>query len=219
MKQLAAFLIGLFAAGTAHAQLGIRVGANTSTVSAKTNEFQEVNTHNRTGYQLGAFYEKKLTERWSVVPEVQFSNQRMNMHVAESGVADGGYDADYRLRLRYLNVPIVARATVGWFYLEAGPQVGFLINAKEKGTNNYGSFLGSYSTTYNRYATDNYHRVDLGLVAGIGVKLPAGFGLGVRGYTGLLSIAKSEDTQYSNFTGTLKNQVAQVSLTYQLASR
>ncbi|WP_324673296.1 porin family protein [Hymenobacter sp. GOD-10R] len=219
MKQLAVLFVGLFAASTAHAQLGVRVGANTGSVSAKTDEFQEVNTHNRTGYQLGAFYEKKLTERWSVVPEVQFSNQRMNMHVVESGIADGGYEASYRLRLRYLNVPIVARATFGRFYLEAGPQVGFLINTKEKGTATYGSFLGSYSTTFNRYATDNYHRVDLGLVAGVGVKLPAGFGLGMRGYTGLLSIAKDENTQYSNFTGTLKNQVAQVSLTYQLASR
>jgi len=219
MKQLTALLVGLFCAGTAHAQLGIRVGANTASVSAKTQELQEVEAHNRAGYQLGVFYEKKLTKRWSLAPEVQFSNQRMNMHIVESGVADGGYDANYRLRLRYLNVPIMARATFGRFYLEAGPQVGFLLDAKEKGTNTYGSFLGSYSTTYNRYATDNYRRVDLGIAAGVGVKLPAGFGLGVRGYTGLRSITGGKDTQYANYTGTLKNQVVQASLTYQLAAR
>ncbi|OUJ73361.1 porin family protein [Hymenobacter crusticola] len=219
MKQLAVLLVALFCAGTVHAQLGIRVGANTASVSAKVKEFHEVDTRSRAGYQLGVFYEKKLTERWSLVPEVQFSNQRMNMHIVESGVADGGYDANYRLRLRYLNVPIIARATVGWFYLEAGPQVGFLLDAKEKGTNTYGSFLGSYSTTYNRYATDTYRRADLGLVAGVGVNLPASFGLGVRGYTGLLSITEGKDTQYANYTGPLKNQVVQASLTYQLAAR
>ncbi|GGF05087.1 porin family protein [Hymenobacter cavernae] len=217
MKRIIITLTGLLLTGAAQAQMGIRVGANAATVSAKTDdEFQHAEADSRLGYQVGVFYQQKLTKRISLVPEVQFSRQRTRLRIEESGIADGGYEANYRLRLSYLNVPVLARASFGRFYVEAGPQVGLLLAAHEKGNATYGTIAGTHEAYFNRPATDGYHKLDVGLCSGAGVQLPAGFGLSVRSYTGLRSI--TDKPQNVNYYGKLRNQVVQASLSYQFSS-
>jgi hypothetical protein len=149
---------------------------------------------------------------------VQFSRQRVNLDVEDFSVADGGYAANYRLRLSYLNVPVLLRATFGKFYLEAGPQLGIQLAAHETGDESIGTIAGTFESSFDRAATDHYRRVDLGLSVGAGVKLPAGLGLGVRAYTGLLSLTP-EFPQRPSYYGSLKNQVVQASVSYQLKPR
>ncbi|HEX8348516.1 MAG TPA: porin family protein, partial [Hymenobacter sp.] len=219
MKRIILTLPALLLACAAHAQFGIRAGGNVATLSTKTNsQYQRASASNRTGYQVGVFYEKKLTDRLSLVPEVQFSRQRVNLEVEDSGIADAGYYANYRLRLSYLNVPVLLRATFGKFYLEAGPQFGIQLAAHETGDESIGTIAGSYESSFDRAATDHYRRVDLGLSVGAGVKLPAGFGFGVRAHTGLLSLTPAFP-QRPGYYGNLKNQVVQASMSYQLKPR
>jgi len=218
MKRILITLASLLLAGAAQAQFGIRVGGNVATLSTKTDsEFFRADAKGRTGYQMGVFYEQKFTDRLSLVPEVQFSRQAINLKAEEFGIADGGYDADYLLRLSYLNVPVLVRATFGRFYVEAGPQLGVLQSAHEKGGITYGTFTGTRQEHFDRLATDSYRRIDFDLSAGVGAKLPAGFGISIRGYTGLLSL--THVPQFTRYSGDLKNRVVQASLTYQLASQ
>ena len=170
----------------------------------------------RPGYQIGVFYEKKLAGRLSLVPELQYSRQTTDLVVSNNLVPDNSYFADYRLTLHYLNVPVVARIALGKFYLEAGPQASFLLAAHEKGYEDRLSPYTRYDSSrrdFDRSAADRYQRVDVGACAGAGVALPGGFALGLRYSAGFLSI--SRELQPDTYGGSLKNQVAQASVSYQ----
>ena len=212
--------LGLFLAAStaAHAQFGLTAGGNFATLSTKTSgQSRRASAQGQLGYQLGLFYEKKIAGRWSGLLGLNYSRQSMNLSVEEYGVADGGYAGSYRLDLAYLTLPVLARAAFGRFYLEAGPQFGVLQTAHEKGTETFGTFGGPWPQDFDRRATDHYRRLDVGLAAGLGAKLPAGFGLGLRAYTSLLSLTRVP--QSVNYAGSLRNQVVQASLSYQFTAR
>jgi len=218
---------GLLLSPLAHAQFGLRVGgtlthfttANPDPAISQTG----ATTDSKLGYQAGAYYQVKLSNRFSVVPEVQFSREMANLHAFRSSVDDAGYRGDYRLRLNYLNLPILARVKFGPAYLEVGPQVSLLVGGSEKGTDEYRGLGGVGYGDIDRSIADHYQRFDVGLCAGIGVDLPAGFGVSVRGFQGLVSSARTPDIDpyvfYYNYQGRMLHQTLQASLTYQLASR
>ena len=217
MKKSLLLGASILLAGAAHAQLGLRAGANYATLSTKTGDYNSTDAAGRVGYQVGIFYEKKLNARFSVVPEVQYSHQTTDLLVLNNLVPDNSYFADYRLTLHYLNVPVVARAAFGKFYVEAGPQVGLLLAAHEKGYEDRLSLYTIYDSLkqdFDRSATDRYQRVDVGACAGAGVKLPGGFALGLRYSAGFLSIAR--ELQPDTYGGSLRNQVVQAAVSYQL---
>ena len=206
----------LLLAGGAHAQLGLRAGANTTTIATKTaQQGQQASADAKTGYQVGVFYEHKLGARFSVVPELQFSRQRTQLRLQDYSIADGGYTTDYRLSQSYLHLPVLLRARFGSLYLEAGPQASLQLASHETGTEEIGTIAGSYTRTFDRAATDRYRRFDVGVCAGLGVQLPSGFGIGLRGTAGLLSLNPKE-LSTPGYTIDLRSQTVQASISYQL---
>ena len=113
-----------------------------------------------TAFHVGAMAEIPLTEKFSFQPEVLFSGQGTSIN-------------DNILEMRYLNVPLIGKyyLTKG-FSLEAGPQVGFLLSAKNEGLN----------------VKQNFKNVDFGLNVGLGYKLENGLNFGARYNFGLSDI-------------------------------
>lgn len=209
----------LFITSHAHAQLGVSAGMNLATMVTRTNlPERKASANSRSGYQVSIFYEKQLSERFSVVPELSFSRQSVGLKLEDYHLSDGAYAAQYQLGLSYLNMPVLLRATFGKFYLEAGPQLGLQVAAHEQGAEEKGSIAGSREYTIDRPATDRYRRLDVALSAGVGVKLPAGFGLGIRASAGLLPLTGEQPTHRHEYRAPLRNQVVQASLSYQLGS-
>ncbi|UOR04546.1 PorT family protein [Hymenobacter aerilatus] len=224
MKQLLFLAAGVLLASAAQAQFGVKAGAHYATLATKENGRTrtyyegQTNAKGRIGYQVGVFYEKKLVGRLSLVPELQYSRQASDLTVSNGLIPDNAYYADYRLTLHYLNVPVVARVMLGRFYLETGPQGGLLFAAHEKGYErrvsvfNIGHHQGP--SNFDQAATDHYQRFDVGACAGAGVKLPGGFAIGLRYSAGFISISRKLEPD--TYGGSLKNQVAQASVSYQL---
>jgi|GEM_PF-560294 len=211
----------LLGSGAARAQLGLRAGGNFATLAADNSgrEYRTAHSAGRAGFVLGFFYEQPLGGRWSLAPELHYSYQQQQVDVGEQGIPDGGYDGHYRLTLGYVNLPVLARATFGKWYLELGPQLDLLAQAHEKGEEILGSIAGPRRQAVDRAATDRYQRTDLALVAGGGLKLPGGWGLGLRASTGLRSITAEQPVILYRYGGSLHNQVVQLALTYQLKPR
>lgn len=202
----------------AHAQFGLMAGGNFATLATKTSdEHHRATARGQPGYQAGIFYEKKVTNRWSGLLGLSYSRQSMNLSVEEYGIADGGYAGSYRLNLNYLSLPMLARLAFGRLYFEAGPQLSILQAAHEKGTETFRTFGGPRQQDFDRPATARYRRLDVGLCAGVGAKLPAGLSLGLRAGAGLLSLTRI--AQSATYVGTLRNQVVQASLSYQFKSK
>lgn len=216
MKCTLLLLGALLSAASAQAQLGLRAGANVSVLATGSKEGGRVaRIGGRAGYQLGLSYAHKLTEHLSVVPEVAYSRLSSRVEVEDYSIADGGYGADYRLGRSYLSVPVLVRVAFGRFYLDAGPQVSWLLSAHEKGTEFIGTIAGGYQQPFDRAATDRYRRFDAGLSAGVGLRLPAGFALDLRSTSGFVSVT-SENRPTSGYRGKLRNAVWQASVSYQL---
>jgi hypothetical protein len=227
MKRLFLFLSsGLLLAGSAHAQLGLRVGGNATGVTSERLLSNEA-TKNRSqvGYQVGVFYAQALTNHLSLVPEVQFSRERQAVFI-DGGSPSLRYHSDYELRLSYLNVPLLLRVALGPVYLEAGPQVSLLLGGSGKGSTSSSDFQGVENYfAIDQAATERYRRFDAGPCLGVGVKLPAGLGLSLRAYQSLVPFSRDyqyltsqpSDIPYSS--GKQHRQTLQASLAYQLTVR
>lgn len=212
---------GLLVAGTAHAQFGVRVGGSLSKLrtSPGTNLYSRSST--QLGYQIGVTYQLPLTTWLALVPEVQYSDERTTLSEVNYTIPDLGFGADSRLRMQYLNVPVLVRATLGPVYVEAGPQVSYLLGGRQTGTTVTTSLGGPNGQPYtNQQAIDQpitqgNRRFDAGPCVGIGAKLPAGLGISVRAYRGLMTL--NDERQFLD--GEHQRQTLQASLTYQLPTR
>lgn len=124
----------LAVAGAAQAQIGVRLGG--SLAKLHTTEGQVVRSRSSTqaGYQVGVWYQVPLTARLSLVPEVQYSHERLTLAQASFAIYDASFTADTHLSMHYLNVPVLVRATFGPVYVEAGPQAGVLLGGRQTGS-------------------------------------------------------------------------------------
>ncbi|MGR7814073.1 porin family protein [Lacinutrix undariae] len=143
----------------------------------------------KVGFHVGGVAEIAISEKFSVQPELLFSSQGTKFE--ESGET-------LKYNLSYINVPVMAKYYVAeGFSVEAGPQVGFLVDAKAK----YDSDSEDIK--------DAFNSVDFGLNLGAGYKLDNGFNFSARYNLGLANIAKDAGDDFS-----IQNNVIQLSVGY-----
>ena len=147
-------------------RFGVKAGVNLSNLTGDAEDAKSL-----VGFQVGGFAEIKLTEKFAIQPEVLFSTQG-----AKFEGTDG--DSDYNTKLNYINVPVLAKYFVTEaFTVEAGPQIGFLVSAKDDGED----------------TKDYYKSVDFGFNFGAGYNFTENLSLGLRYTLGLSSVADTPD--------------------------
>ena len=132
---------------------------------------------------FGLVAEIPLSEKLSFQPEIMYSTQ--------------GYGVDDNIvSLNYLNLPLMGKyyVTKG-FSVEAGPQLGFLLSAKDEDTDTD--------------LKDNFKTVDFGVNLGLGYKLDNGLNFGARYNLGLSNINAIDGS-----SDAYKNGVFQVTIGY-----
>ena len=221
MKQFL-FLLGSgwLLAGSAQAQIGVRAGGELSFFSKNADDaYDYTNVQRKLGYQVGIFYQVPLRGRLSLVPEVQFNREHFAVEKLYS-FGDGAAHSVYDQSLTYVNLPVLLRASLGAFYVEAGPQLSWLVGGRATGTQTVsGGFTGiPYTYALDEAATARYQRLEVGPCVGVGMKLPAGFGLGLRAYWGLTKpIADASKSSFGfTYPAFQHRHTLQASLTYQL---
>ncbi|OBX24092.1 MULTISPECIES: porin family protein [Bizionia] len=130
---------------------------------------------------FGVMAEKSLTEKFSIQPEIMYSIQGYSFN-------------DDVVTLNYLNLPLMGKyyVTKG-FSIEAGPQIGFLLSAKNEDIK----------------VKDNFNAVDFGINFGLGYKLNNGLNFGARYNLGLSNV-----NDVSGSSDKIRNGVVQVSVGY-----
>lgn len=103
------------------------------------------------------------------------------------------FDGEISEKLNYLTFPVMLKANLAFFHLEAGPYVGILLNAKSvlKGT----ATLDGQSYSFDQEADSKpyYKSTDFGLAAGAGMTFnlgPAQLMAGARYMMGMTNIVK-----------------------------
>lgn len=164
-----------------YAKFGAKGGLNLANVNGEDVEDADM----RTAFHVGGVFEFMLYDNFSFQPELLYSAQ--------------GYKAgDNKLKLDYLNLPLMGKIYVSdGFNIQVGPQIGFLLSAKQEG-----EILG-YEVEGD--VKDNYKEIDFGAALGLGYKLPSGLFFDARYNLGLTDVPDMENVK-------AKNGVIQVSL-------
>ena len=159
--------------------IGPKVGLNLANFTGNVNS----NLRGLAALHIGGIAEIEIVDMFSVQPELLFS-------------VKGAILGDTKLVNSYISMPIMGKFyPIDILYIEAGPEIGFLISANEK------------SNANNFKNTDSYKTVDMGLGFGAGVNLrDIGLSLGLRYNAGLSNIFVDNSR--------IKNGVFQISAAY-----
>lgn len=214
MKNYLLALVGLLPL-TAHAQFGVRAGIHsTQWQSSGRSGSNSASTRQHLGYQVGLNYQIPLTGHLSLLPELNYKYDNFDLYA--SSYSYNGYAQVSQLKISTLTLPLMERITFGPVYAEVGPQVSLLVGGRETGRA-YATPTSLTMTDIDRPATERYHRLDVGVCAGVGVQLPLGLGLNFRFVQGIRSLSK--ETYYGNiygYDGEMRSRSVQASLTYRL---
>ena len=182
--------IALFAFGFSNAQetkFGAKLGMNISNITS-----EGLSTSSLVGAHLGGFAEVGISDKFKIQPELLFSMQ-------------GAKVEDSKTKLNYINLPVLAKYyVVDKLAVIAGPQVGFLMSAKET--------FESESLD----AKDFYKTISLSFNIGASYDLTDNIFVDVRYNLGLSNIAKEiTDEEFDEtITPKIKNNVIQLAVGY-----
>lgn len=192
MKKLILGLGLALIAGAASAQsLGVKAGLNYTTLTGD----------DANGYEYRPSYTAGITMRNGINEMIGLQTELL--YTSKGAKASLG-DIERRLRLNYLDIPVLLSLQVSGIYFEAGPQVSFLLKGKE-----IAEVSTANSTTTNKTdITDYPYPIDFGYAAGVGFRAQSGFGLGLRYNGGLKKvfdekILEGKDLRNSSFQLTL----------------
>jgi hypothetical protein len=147
--------------------LGIKAGASlTSFTGDDANVFLNRAIDYRFGFHAGVFANIGFAKLFAFQPELLYSQKGAKLTDIDAGV-----------RLHYIDVPLAFHVNTDGFFFELGPQVGFLVAAKNE--------VGSASAD----VKSAYKTVDFGYLGGLGYQLKHGLGVGLR-YNGAFTNAR-----------------------------
>lgn len=179
-------------------QFGIKAGMNVSSLSSE--EGLE-NQKSKIGFNAGLFMNAPIAANFSIQPELIYTQygDKYNANVL-------GNNYSFTRNLDYIALPIMFQynATPS-FYLEAGPEFGLLVSAKNKLTNQDTNNVIDESRNYK----DDLNSFNFGLGLGAGYYFTPNIGLTARYVAGFTDIAKDRPTGSS-----VKNNAFQVGLAY-----
>lgn len=190
MKKIILAAIAVMAFGFTNAQqtrFGVKGGLNLTSFAGGN----YYDAKSLVGFQVGGFAEIKIIERLAIQPEVLFSTQGAKQN--------GGALGDFDSKLNYINVPVLAKFYITkQFTVEAGPQIGFLVSAKNNGND----------------AKDGFKSVDTGFNFGAGYNFTDNVSVGLRYTVGLSNIADYDVNSAQQYYDSPKNSVLALTLAY-----
>ncbi len=195
MKKLLIFtVIALFGFLPVKAQdinFGAKAGVNFASITGDMVDSFD----SRTAFHVGFVAEIVISETFSFQPELLYSAQGADY-------SEEGFEAfEGTVTLDYLNVPLMAKFYVGeGFSLEAGPQIGLLLSAKDD--------YGDGEEDIKEYVKGT----DFGVNLGVGYKMESGLNFSARYNLGLSNDLDVDD--FESEGAEYKNSVIQVSVGY-----
>lgn len=178
MKKTIFFIASLFFMYNLQAQdvhFGIKGGLNASSLNYNNNSDMQT----KIGFNAGILAHIHTSNKfWAIQPEIYYSDEG----------AKSKSNSDIRTNLGFINIPVLVQYMFdNGFRLEAGPQVDFLINAKEKNVN-FDQNGGIITTD----VKDRLKGADFSIPLGLSYVSTSGLGFDARYNFGISNIYKSD---------------------------
>ena len=194
MKKVFLVFVAVASAAIASAQIqyGVKAGYNLANITQSGSSSEAVEA--KSDFSAGVLVSIPLFSSCFLQPEVMYSGQ--GAQVSALGQKD-------KLNLGYLNIPVLFKYQhVSGVFAETGPQLGFLLSAKDK-------FDGTTTDI-----KDQFETTDFSWAFGLGYKFTSmGLGIDARYNLGLTNLAKDSGDE------TIKNSVFQFGLFYMFGGK
>ncbi len=195
MKKLLVIVAVLAIATTSFGQttFGVKAGLNIANMKYSGSGL-DISPDSKVGPAIGLFAKFNVSESFAVQPELLYSAKGSKIEISE-----GGASASSTIKLNYISLPIMAKYYVSpGFNLQAGPQIDFLLSAKE----DWEMSMGTDSESGSDDIKEDVNGIDFGLGFGLGYDLEMGLGFDARYVLGLSELAKDpEDGVKTKSTG------------------
>ena len=162
---------------TVHAQIthfGVKGGLNSSSLKT-TGSGATFTSDSKIGFYAGAFAQIGVSQNFAVQPEIMYSLLGARYKFSNVNV---------NRNLSYISIPFLAEYIKDGLSIVAGPQISFLVAAKDKGTNISSDVKSQFKTT------------EIAGVVGAGYTTLGGFGFDARYQLGLTDIVKDNSSGY-----------------------
>lgn len=185
--------------GAGETYFGIKGGLNVSKI---LNSSKNVNSSWISGMHAGVYFGYVIADDFSIQPELLYSRQGGKGEVLRG-------KGEVLLRRDYINLPVMLHymlpvSMLSGFYLELGPQVGFVVNTQ--GRDLQGNKLPSDDL---KSIKDNTKKFDFALAGGLGYHFNRNWNANVRYTHGFINtLKKADDNQKQT------NSVLQIGLGY-----
>jgi len=190
-------LLGLGNVNAQEVKFGTKVGLNLSNFTGDLDD-----SDSKIGFNIGAFAEISLSDKFIFQPELLFSSQG-----AKFEESDNNFSSEETLKFNYLNMPLMIKfAASDKFALEFGPQLGFLLSAKSKFEETFDGETFSEEVDIK----DSVKSIDFGLNFGASFDVSENIMIGARYNLGLSDITDGEDDEDFN----VQNSVFSFSVGY-----
>ena len=178
-------------------------------VSSLSTDSELSDQASKIGFNAGVFMNAPIAENFSIQPELLYNNLGSKVTLTETEIGGTTYRNEYARHLDYITVPVMFQynATPS-FYLEAGPEFGFMVSARDKykSTEN-GTPQNVFESDLD---TDDFNKFNFGVGLGAGYYFTPNVGLTARYVAGFTDIAKDRPSG----SDAVKNNVFQVGLAY-----
>ena len=218
MKKAFLLIAAIFAFNFAHAQgfkFGIKGGVNYSSVTGGEKNTIFGDPDYKTSYHFGVvgLYELDSDGFLGIKPEVLYSSKGYQLNTKFDNELGGTTDLEQKTNINYISVPVLLNINAGPIFFELGPEAAFLtavtdetkVDKRDKNGNKIDDSKKEFAADKSQFSG-----FDFGYVAGLGVQLPMGLGIGLRYNGGFMSLLDRKDTVNKN----VKNSNFMLSLNY-----
>ncbi len=201
MKKVLLLLVVVFIStvGFSQVKFGIKGGLSTSNVNRTHLSTIDTNYGARTTGVAGVFARFQLKDKLAFQPELLYSMQGVFYDdYSWSNGSDSRHD--YVYKLDYINLPLIFRYyLVEGFSFNLGPQLSYLISAKQDGDYGTGSNSSSSDTPVDDVdVKDDFESYDLGLSGGFGYDFDFGLTLDARYTYGFIKMRPESSINWHN---------------------
>ncbi|WP_294210877.1 porin family protein [uncultured Chryseobacterium sp.] len=190
-------------------RFGIKAGMNVSSLS-KDSSLEDQKS--KIGFNAGVFATIPVAESFSIQPELlysQYGSKAVYNNVINS---NNSVKRSYTTDLGYITVPVMFQYNfIPNFYVEAGPEFGFNVTAKQKFDQT--TVIGGTTTTTSGTEDinkDNLNTFNFGIGLGAGYYFTDNIGITARYVAGVTDVAKNRPSN----SDAVRNNVFQVGLAY-----
>jgi hypothetical protein len=150
-----------------------------------------ITTNNRTGFFGGGYVGIPVAGNFSVEPAVYYSQKgyELNGTFSLKGAEFLSAGAKAQLNTTYIDIPVLAKVSIGGLQAFAGPQVSYLAGAKLRTT---AGALGFNIVDNTMDAKNQFNQWDVALTGGIGYQFANGFNVTAAYDQGLSKVDKGQ---------------------------